>query len=111
MTILDPSAGYFILINTFTVEPEKAEALLAYLSKATEDVFLHATGFVSANLHISDDHRHVANYAQWRSKKDYEEAGKNPAVQSHMREAATLVSSFESVFYDLIQVHGAKRET
>jgi len=107
MTILDPSDGYFILINTFTVEPGKAEALLAYLSKATEEVFLHADGFVSANLHISDDHRHVANYAQWRSRKDYEEVAKNPAIQSHMREAAKLVSSFEPVFYDLVKVHGA----
>lgn len=111
MTILDPSAGYFILINTFTVEPEKAEALLANLSKATEDVFLHAPGFVSANLHISDDHRHVANYGQWRSKKDCEEAGKNPAVQRHMREAAKFVTTFEPVFYDLAKVHVAERET
>lgn len=28
MTILDPSADNFILINTFTVEPERAQALL-----------------------------------------------------------------------------------
>jgi len=111
MTILDPSAGHFILINTFTVEPEKAEALLASLSKATEDIFIHAPGFVSANLHVSDDHRHVANYGQWRSKKDYEQAGKNPAVHSHMRETAKLVSSFEPVFYDLVKVHVAERET
>lgn len=110
MTILNSSAGYFTLINTFTVEPEKAEALLAILSKATEEVFLHAPGFVSANLHISDDQRHVANYGQWRSKQDYEQAGKNPAVQRHMREAAKLVSSFEPVFYELVKVHVAERE-
>ena len=110
MSVLDPSAGYFILINTFTVEPEKAQALLASLSKATEDVFAPAPGFISANLHISDDRRHVANYAQWRSKKDYEQAGKNPAVQSHMREAAKLVSSFKPVFYDLVKVHVAEQE-
>ena len=111
MTILDPSAGFFILINTFTVEPDKAQALLDSLSNATEEVFRHAPGFVSANLHISDDGRHVANYAQWRSKTDYDEAGKNPAVQSHMREAAKHVPSFEPVFYDLVKVHVAERES
>lgn len=111
MTILDPSADNFILINTFTVEPEMAQELLTSLSKATEDVFLHLPGFVSANLHMSDDQRHVANYAQWRSKKDYDEARKNPSVESHIREAARLASSFEPVFYDLVKVHVAKRES
>ena len=110
MPILDPSAGHFILINTFTVEPENAEALLSSLSKATEEIFLHAPGFVSANLHMSEDRRHVANYGQWRSKKDYEAAGKNPAVQSHIREAAKFVSSFQPVFYGLVKVHVAERE-
>ncbi len=111
MTTLDPAADIFILINTFTVEPENAQALLTSLSKATDDVFRHMPGFVSANLHLSDDQRHVANYAQWRSKKDYEEAGKSPAVQGHMREAAKLVSSFQPVFYDLVKVHIAERES
>ena len=52
MTILDPSAGYFALINTFAVEPSKTQAVLAHLSKATEDVFLRipGPGFISANL-------------------------------------------------------------
>lgn len=111
MIILDPSAGNFILINTFAVEPENAQALLASLSKATEDVFRHVPGFVSANLHLSDDQRHVANYGQWRSKKDYEEAGKLPAVHSHMREAAKLVSSFQPVFYDLVKVYVAEQRS
>lgn len=111
MTILDPSADNFILINTFTVEPEMAQILLTSLSKATEDVFRHMPGFVSANLHMSGDRRHVANYAQWRSKKDYEEACKNSSVQSHMREAAKLASSFEPLFYDLVKVHVAETGT
>lgn len=111
MTILDPSSSNFILINTFAVEPENAQALLTSLSKATEDVFRHVPGFVSANLHMSDDQCHVANYGQWRSRKDYEEASKNPAVQSHMREAAKLVSSFQPVFYDLVKVYVAEQRS
>jgi len=33
MTILDPSAGYFIVINTFTVEPEKADSACRVASR------------------------------------------------------------------------------
>jgi len=33
MTIVDPSAGYFILINTFTVEPEKADSACRVASR------------------------------------------------------------------------------
>ncbi len=110
MTTFDPSARRLNLINTFTVEPEKAHALLTNLSNATKNVFRHTPGFVSASLHLSDDRRHVANYAQWRSKNDYAEARNDPEVQSHMRDAAALASSFEPISYDLIEVHTAERD-
>lgn len=60
---------------------------------------------------MSDDLRHVAKYAQWQNNKDYDEAGKNPSVQSHVREAARLASSFEPVFYDLVKVHVVEQES
>lgn len=109
MTILDPADGYFTLINTFTVEPEKAPALLAHLSAATEQIFCKADGFVSANLHLSDDSRHIANYAQWRSRQDYAAAVSNPETQRHMADAAALATSFSPLFYALREVHAAKR--
>lgn len=64
MTTLDPDAGHLILINTFDVEPGRAEELLELLSHATEDVMRHQPGFISANLHLSKDGAHVANYVQ-----------------------------------------------
>jgi quinol monooxygenase YgiN len=54
MTVLDASAGYLTLINTFVVEPKRAEELLALLSKATHAI-RRMPGFVSANLHVSSD--------------------------------------------------------
>ena len=65
-----PSSQYVVLINTFSVEPARADELLAVLSKATKEGMRGRKGFVSANLHISYDKRHVANYAQWRSQAD-----------------------------------------
>lgn len=106
MTTLDPSAGYLVLINTFTVEPSQAEKLLQILSKATEDGMSKMPGFVSASLHMSRDKKHVANYAQWRSQEDVDAMMSNPAARTHMKEAAAVAASFEPVYYDLRETHG-----
>ena len=104
MTTLEASAGYLTLINTFTVEPERAEALLAVLSKATDSIRL-MPGFVSANLHVSRDRRHVANYAQWRSHEDIEAMLNSAEAQPHLREAAAIASRFDPILYDLRETH------
>jgi quinol monooxygenase YgiN len=108
VTTLDPTDGYLILINTFTVEPSKAEELIAVLSRATEVGMRHRPGFVSANLHISHDKRHVANYVQWCSKDNLDAMMQDPAAQVHMREAAGIATSFSPIYYDLCEVHSAK---
>ncbi|QRN94369.1 antibiotic biosynthesis monooxygenase [Archangium violaceum] len=108
-TTLDPSAGHLTLINTFTVAPERADELLALLSRATEETMRHLPGFISANLHVSGDRRHIANYAQWRSRVDYEAMLKSPEARVHMREAAEIAQSFEPVFYELRQSHAPGR--
>src|SRR5882762_4698404 len=90
MVKLDPNAGFLVLINTFTVDPAKADELLAVLSRATEERMRHMPGFISASLHLSLDKHYVANYAQWRSKEDLDAMLKNPDAQPHMRQAASL---------------------
>lgn len=86
MATLDPEAGYVVLINTFTLEPDRADDLLAILSRATEEAMRHMPGFVSANLYVSRDKRHIANYAQWRGQSDIEAMMANPDAGGHMRE-------------------------
>jgi quinol monooxygenase YgiN len=98
---LDPNARYLTFINTFAVEPENAERLVQALRNATEEIFRHQPGFISANLHISRDRRRVLNYAQWRSKEDYVAMSKKPEIQAHMKQAAALAISFDPVDYDL----------
>src|ERR1700683_353906 len=103
-TVLDPNDGHLTFINTFTVEPANAERLLQTLREATEAIFRHQPGFISANLHISRDHRRLVNYAQWRSKEDYVAMSKQPAIQAHMKQAAALAISFDPVDYDLREI-------
>lgn len=104
-TTLDSSDGYVVLINTFTVEPERAEKLLAALSRATEDGMRQRAGFVSANLHLSRDGRHVANYAQWRSQGDLDAMMADPSTREHMALAADIALSFDPVYYQLRETH------
>jgi heme-degrading monooxygenase HmoA len=103
-TTLDPNSGYLTFINTFTVEPGGAERLLQALKNATEEIFRHQPGFISANLHMSRDRRRVLNYTQWRSKEDYLAMSKKPEIQAHMKQAAALAVSFDPVDYDLRDV-------
>lgn len=101
MTTLDPNDGYVVLINTFTVDPEQAEALLAELIEATEQGMRTRPGFISANLHVSTDRTHVANYAQWRSYADIDAMMADPTAQTHMKRAASITTSFDPIYYEL----------
>ena len=107
MTTIDPTDGYLVLINTFSVDPSKAEDLLKILSEATEHGMRQRPGFISANLHISTDKRHVANYAQWRSQADVDAMMNDPAARDHMGRAAELAVSFDPIYYELRESHTA----
>lgn len=108
MTTLDLSDGLTVFINTFYVDPDQADELSDSLAKATEEVMSGMSGFVSANLHVSEDRRRVVNYAQWRSREDYAAMFADPTAQEHMRQAAALAVSFDPVFYELRHVLGTK---
>ena len=43
-TILDPDGKYLTFINTFTVEPDRAEALVEALKHSTEETFRSRRG-------------------------------------------------------------------
>ena len=108
MVILDPASDALVLINTFTVDPAKADELLDALSKATEHGMKQRPGFISASLHVSRDRKHVANYAQWRSQADLDAMMNDPEAQAHMREAGGLAISFDPIYYDLRETHSAE---
>jgi quinol monooxygenase YgiN len=107
MTTLNPDAGLTVVINTFRVKPGKAEELLALLETATEETMGRTPGFVSANFHVNDDGSRVINYAQWRSKADFEAMTKDPKAHAHMAKAEALVESYEPVVCALRWSHDA----
>lgn len=108
MTTIDDSRHYCTLINVFTVAPEKYQELFAALKLATETVMSKLPGYVSANLHVSDDQKTLTNYVQWATLEDYQNVMKDPGAQHHMEQAAALAISFSPVLYDKIWTHSSK---
>ena len=100
MTTITTANDLVTLINVFTVEPQQQQRLVDVLVTATETVIGKQPGFVSANIHKSLDGTRVANYAQWRSREDFEAMLANPGAAAHMREAATI-ATFDAHLYEV----------
>lgn len=81
------------LINVFTVSPENQQKLVDLLMEATAKTMKNVPGFVSANIHKSMDGVRVVNYAQWRSKEDFEAMTKNPEAQAHMQPITEIATA------------------
>ena len=100
------AAPYVTLINIFTVEPENQDRLVGLLLQATDTVMKKIPGFVSANIHKSLDGVRVANYAQWRSREDFEAMLKNPQAQQHMAPIGKIATN-DAHLYQVIDVQNA----
>jgi quinol monooxygenase YgiN len=103
-TTIETGKPVVTLINVFTVDAARQAELIALLDRATVEVMRHLPGFVSANIHRSLDGTKVANYAQWRSKEDFQAMLKDPRAQEHMR-AVTAMAQAEPVLYEVASVH------
>ncbi|MCJ8278964.1 MAG: antibiotic biosynthesis monooxygenase [Rivularia sp. ALOHA_DT_140] len=68
------------VIIIFNVEPETQQELLDTIYDFLDTV-KKQPGFVSGNLHKSIDGLKIANYAQWKTKEDFENFLNNPQIQ------------------------------
>jgi quinol monooxygenase YgiN len=91
------------LINVFTVEPENQQRLVDMLTEASEKTMKKLPGFVSANIHKSLDGVRVTNYAQWRSREDFEAMLQNPEALTHMKPIMEI-AKFDAHLYDVVEV-------
>jgi heme-degrading monooxygenase HmoA len=102
MTTIDTNSHVCTLINIFMVEPGKQQELFDLLKEATEQVMCKLPGYISANLHLSDDKKTVANYAQWATIDDFKNMMQNSEAQAHMKKAALLATEVRPVTYKQI---------
>ena len=106
MTNISTRGNVVTIINVFTVEPAKQDALVALLTRATDETVRHMPGFISANIHRSVDGVRVTNYAQWRSRADLEAMLRHPAAMPHLREATELATNVDPHVYEVAAVCG-----
>jgi heme-degrading monooxygenase HmoA len=105
MTKIDENSVICTLINVFSVKPENCDKLFNLLKEATEQVMSRMPGYISANLHVSDDRKTITNYAQWSSLEDFQSMLKDSDAQDHMRKASELAIEFRPVTYSKIWTH------
>ena len=91
----------FTLINTFTVDPARQEAVIKSLVDVTENLMVRLPGFISTTVHASKDGQHVANYVQWRSKDDFLGMFQNPEAKAHMQVVHDLAQNVLPIEYEV----------
>lgn len=62
----------FTQVIQFEIAPGRAERLISAVTAEVERWVSRLPGFVSSSFHASEDGRHMLNYAQWRSRADFD---------------------------------------
>ncbi len=83
MTAISTGNHPWTVMIRFAVEPQQQQALIDTIVEFVSSDVRHQRGFVSANLHRSLDGTRVINYAQWRSRGDYEAFSSNPVTTAN----------------------------
>jgi heme-degrading monooxygenase HmoA len=104
MATIAAGTSVFTLINTFTVEPERQDDVVASLRDVTERVMRDVPGFVSACVHKSLDGKHVANYVQWRSLADFQAMFVDPRAKAHMEDVRSMALDVKPIIYEVAYV-------
>ncbi len=104
MATIEAGTPIFTLINTFTVEPDRQDDVVASLRDITEKVMRGLPGFISACVHKSLDRKHVANYVQWRTPADFQAMFVDPRAKAHMEEVRAMAIDVMPIVYEVAYV-------
>jgi quinol monooxygenase YgiN len=89
------------VITTFEMTPGTCQDLLDELTEAYEKFIRHQPGFIAAGLHVNDAQTRIANYSQWRDRKDFQAMLRTAEMRERNRRIAALCSRFEPVMYEV----------
>ncbi len=91
------------VITTFEMTPGTAHDLMEALREAYERFIRHQPGFIAAGLHMNDAQTRIANYSQWRDRRDFQAMLRTPEMRERNRRIAALCSRFEPVMYEVVE--------
>jgi quinol monooxygenase YgiN len=98
----DKPNGPVTLINVFTVEPEKQQALLDHLAKFSENTVSAFPGFISATFHASFDGKRVTNVAQWESQEAFHAFLRSPEASADRDACREFITSRDYNLYTVV---------
>jgi len=108
MITITADGGVVTLINVFSCAPENQQHLIGAWIRATENTLGRLPGSISASPHRSKDGTRVVNYAQWKSRENWEnlfrvgseswfrEMGKYAKPDAHLYEVCYQLDKTES---------------
>lgn len=91
------------VITTFEMTPGTAQDLMDALKDAYQNFIRHQPGFVAAGLHMNDAQTRIANYSQWRDRRDFQAMLRTPEMRERNRRIAELCARFEPVMYEVVE--------
>lgn len=91
------------VITTFEMTPGTAHDLMEALRDAYDNFIRHQPGFIAAGLHMNDAQTRIANYSQWRDRRDFQAMLRTPEMRERNRRIAALCSRFEPVMYEVVE--------
>jgi quinol monooxygenase YgiN len=89
------------VLTTFEVTPGTCQDLLDALTVAYRDVISKQPGFIAAGLHVNDAQTRIANYSQWKDRKDFQAMLRTDEMRKRNRVVNEMCKSFEPVMYDV----------
>ncbi len=90
------------VLTTFEMTPGTAQELMDALTDAYENFISRQPGFISAGLHMNDAQTRIANYSQWRDRKDFQAMLRTPEMRERNKHIHGLCSRFEPVMYEVV---------
>ncbi|MDX2270553.1 MAG: hypothetical protein NW237_01200 [Cyanobacteriota bacterium] len=91
-----------VLINIFTLNPDKTEQFVATQVSEYKRLKGQFPGGYTANLHVSLDRTRAANYAHFTSVEDYVAMRNSPGFADHLQRLQGLVVKSEPQLYQVI---------
>jgi quinol monooxygenase YgiN len=99
-------AGIVTQITTVKMRPDNQEEVLSLMMERAK-FMAKQPGFVSVNLHRSEDGSHVVNYVQWTDKERLKAAHHSPEFREKWPKFGELVQDVEPALYDIVQIEAA----
>ncbi len=106
MSEIRKDSGVVTQITTVKMTPENQDEVLA-LMKERAKFMARQPGFVSVNLHRSQDGSHVVNYIQWTSPEKLQAAHRSPEFRKKWPQFSDLADEIEPGLYDVVHTEAA----